>query len=296
MTTVSQSLRHPSLATLARKEIANYLRHKLYWVGTGLLAAVSVVGLVGPDDQWSTTGDGLAPAALLGVLGIVVMAGLTRNSDRAAEAAGTISVDQGTRTLALASAVVVPFATGLLWYVAAVVGYQLHPPAASAVPFGDVTDTFVYANMFEQGVMSTLGGPILGLVIARWWPRRWVAPVAAVVIVLVTMVMQPLFDWAASWRHVWVWIHFVAPHGVEGDADRAVQLSGSPYFYIAYLLSLCVLGVLVALYKDPEGDRARLRTQIVVVAALAAALCLFAMVVGPEGIVANPLPSPSAAP
>ena len=212
------------------------------------------------------------------------------------EAAGTISVDQRTRTLALASATVVPFTTGLLWFVTAVIGYRLHPPAATAVPFGDMTNGFVYANMFEQGVMSTLGGPVLGLVIGRWWPRRWVAPVVSVVIVLVTMVMQPLFDWAAGWRHVWVWIHFVAPQGVEGDADRAVRLSGSPYFHIAYLLSLCVLGVLVALYKDPEGDRATLRREIAAVAAVAVVLCVLAMVVGPDGMVVNPLPSPSAAP
>jgi hypothetical protein len=42
------------------------------------------------------------------VLGLVVMFGLARNSDRAAEAAGAVSVPQRTRTLSLATAVVVP--------------------------------------------------------------------------------------------------------------------------------------------------------------------------------------------
>ena len=292
--TTSQSFRSPTLAPLARQEISAYLHHKLYWVGAGLLAVVAAIGVLAPDATWSTTGDGIAPAALLGVLGISVMAGLTRNSDRAAEAAGAVSVDQRTRTLALACAVVVPFATALVWYPLAVLGYQLHPPSPRAVPFGSMTDTFVLASMFAEGVTGAVGGPVLGLVIARWWPRRWVAPVVSVVVVLVTMVMQPLFDWAASWRHVWVWIHFYGAGGTDADPDRALRFSGSPYLYIAYLFTLCALGVLVALYRDPEGDRHRLRWQILAVALLAAVLSGLAMTVGPDETLVNPLSSSSA--
>lgn len=292
--TTSQSFRSPTLAPLARREISAYLHHKLYWVGAGLLAVVAVIGVLAPDATWSTTGDGIAPAALLGVLGISIMAGLTRNSDRAAEAAGAVSVDQRTRTLALACAVVVPFATALVWYPLAVLGYQLHPPSPRAVPFGSMTDTFVFASMFAEGVTGAVGGPLLGLVIARWWPRRWVAPVVSVVVVLVTMVMQPLFDWAASWRHVWVWVHFYGAGGTDADPDRAVRFSGSPYLYIAYLFTLCALGVLVALYRDPEVDRHRLRAQILAVALLAAVLSGLAMAVGPDETLVNPLSSSSA--
>jgi hypothetical protein len=294
--TISLRFRSPTLATLARQEIAAYLRHKLYWAGAGLLALVTVIGVLTPDAAWSTTGDGIAPAALLGVLGISVMAGLVRNSERAAEAAGAVSVDQSTRTLALACAVVVPFATALAWYPLALLGYQLHPPAPHTVPFGSMTDGFVWAGMFAEGVTAAVGGPVLGLVIARWWPRRWVPPVVSVVVVLGTMVMQPLFDWAASWRHVWVWVHFYGAGGTDADADRALRYSGSPYFYIAYLFTLCALGVLVALYRDPEADHARLRSRIVAVSALAALFCVLAMVVGPDVTLVNPLPSSGVAP
>ena len=62
--------------------------------------------MTGGDPRWSTTGDGIAPAALIGLFGKGIMAGLTRNSDRAAAAAGAVA-DQRTRTLALAAAVVV---------------------------------------------------------------------------------------------------------------------------------------------------------------------------------------------
>lgn len=294
--TSSLTFHNATLTSLARQEVSAYLHHKLYWVGAGLLLAVTVIGLVSPDASWSVTGDGIAPAALLGVLGISVMAGLVRNSDRAAEAAGAVSVDQGTRTLALACAVVVPLATALVWYVLAVVAYQLHPPEPQTVPFGTMSDTFVLASMFAEGVPAAAGGPVLGLVIGRWWPRRWVAPVLSVVVVLTTMVMQPLFDWAASWRHVWVWIHFYGAGGTESDPDAALRYSGSPYAYIGYLATLCVLGVLVALYRDPEADRAALRTRIAVVALVAAALCLTAMLVGPDTTLVNPLPSSGATP
>ena len=53
-------------------------------------------------------------AVLWGVLGLVVMFGLTRRSDRAAEAAGAVAVPERTRTLALACAIVVPFTAAML--------------------------------------------------------------------------------------------------------------------------------------------------------------------------------------
>jgi hypothetical protein len=281
-------------STLARQEIRNYLRSKLFWVGATLTGVLAVLGLLGGDPRWSTTGDGLAPAALIGVLGISIMAGLTRNSDRAAEAAGAVSVGQRTRTLALAAAVVVPATVGLVWFVLAVIGYNLNPPDADAAAFGPVTDEFIYAGMFLEGTMACIGGPVLGLVIGRWFPHRGVAPVVSVVVVLVTMVMQPLFGWAEQWRQVWVWVHYYAPGGVEGDADRAIALTGSPYLHIAYLALLCVLGVLVAMYRDSEADRSGLRKAILGVVGAAAVVCVLAMFGGFDEHQVNPIPSSSA--
>jgi hypothetical protein len=283
-----------TFGALARQEILNYLRSKLFWVGAALTAVVTVLGLAGGDPRWSTTGDGIAPAALVGVLGISVMAGMTRNSDRAAAAAGAVAVDQRTRTLALASAVVVPATVGLAWFLLALVGYNLNPPDADAAAFGPVTETFIYAGMFIEGVMACVGGPLLGLVIGRWLPRRGVAPLVSVVVVLVTIVMQPLFTWAEGWRQVWVWVHYYAPGGVDGDGDRAVALTGSPYLHIAYLALLCVLGVLFAMYRDPEADRMRLRKAIVTVAAVAAVVCVLSISGGFDEQQVNPIPSPTA--
>lgn len=284
----------PVLGTLARQEIGNYLRNRLFWFGTAVWLFGLGTSLTGSDDQASTVGDGLFPAASVGVLGIVVMATLVRSSDQAAAAGGAVAVPQRTRTLALAAAVVVPATMGLLSFVAAVIGYHANPPAPYDAPVGSIGVDVVYTQLFAQGVMSCIGGPLLGLVIGRWWPRRGAAPVLAVVIVVVTMVVQPLFTWAEHLRLAWVWIHFFAPSGIAGDPDRMIRHTGSPYAYIGYQATLCVLGVLVSLYADPEADRARLRRAVLAVAGVAAALVVLALVLGPHHTITSPIPSPHA--
>jgi hypothetical protein len=291
MTTTTNPGAGLTTGALARKEIVHYLRHPLFVLGVLLLAAVTWMGATDPDALASTSLDGLAPGALLGLLGMVVMASLTKRSDRAAEAAGAVSVSQRTRTLALASATVVPVTCALVWFLAAVLSFQKHPPLPGGVQFGGVDDGFFFATMFAQGVMAAVGGPVLGLLIGRWLPRRGVAPVAVVLIVLVTIVMQGLFESTRSWRVVWPWTHFYGPMGAAEDADRFVVLTGSPYVYVAYLAALCVLGLLLALLRDPDADRRRLARVAGAVAAVALALLVLTIVGGYDQTLVNPLSS-----
>jgi hypothetical protein len=281
----------PTVGTLARKEIVRYVRHPLFWVGAALLAVFVAFDSTSPDSYSSTTLSGIAPAAILGLFGLVIMASLTRSSDRAAEAAGAVSTGQRTRTLALASAVVVPFTLGLVWFVSAVVTYQQHPPVPQAIPFGPVDDSFIYATMFAQGVMSCIGGPLLGLVIGRWFPKRGVAPVAVVLVVLVTILMQGLFAFTEHWRVVWPWVHFYGPNGIEGDANRWVVHTGSPYWYIGYQGALCVIGVLVAMLRDEESDRRGLVRALAVAGVVALVLLALTITGGYDEMLHNPLPS-----
>jgi hypothetical protein len=284
----------PILGTLARQEIRNYLRSKLFWFGTLLWILLCLGAFLWPDDDYSTTGDGLGSAMVLGVFGIVIMAGLVRNSDRAAAASGAVAVPQRTRTLALAAAAVVPGVMGLIWFVCAVAGYQLDPPSPAGAPFGEHSELDFYAAMFAEGVTPAVGGPLLGLVIGRWLPGRGIAPLLAVVVVIVTVVMQPLFGWAERPRLAWIWIHFYGLDGVEGDPERLVAEPGSPYFYIGYQVALCILGVLVAMYRDPESDRTGLRRRIAAVAGVAVVLLGLAVLAGPDSVQPSPVPSPNA--
>ena len=107
----------------------------------------------------------IVPATSLGIFGIMVMDGLVRRSDQAHAAAGTVVLSERDAHLALAMRPVVPFTAGLVFFAWAVWEYQAHPPQDYTMPFGDVGDGWVYAMLFALGTLSTLGGPILGLVV-----------------------------------------------------------------------------------------------------------------------------------
>lgn len=279
----------PILGALVRQEIGNYLRHKLFWVGAALWALLCVASFTMADKDYSTVGDGLGSAFVLGVFGLVIMGGLVRDSDRAA-AGSAVPVPQRTRTLALAATAVVPLAMGLIWFGCAVGGYLADPPSDFAGPFGEHSRTDFWAGMFAEGVVPAAGGPLLGLVVARWLAFRGAAVLVAVGVVAVTVAMQ----WADGFRLPWIWIHFFGPSGIEGDRDRMVANIGSPYPYIAYQAVLCVLGVLVATYRDPEADHGRLRRAVAATAAVAALLCGTSYALGPQHEEISPYPSPSA--
>jgi len=276
------------LGQLAGKEIARYARHPLFWVGVALTALTSIGE---PDGLMSSLGNVIAPAAGLGVFGLLVMSSLVRSSDLLAESAGAVVVGEGTRTMALVAALVVPFTAGLAWFAWAVWAYNHWPPPPNGVPFGGVGDGWSYAVLFALGVLPALGGPILGILIGRWVPLRGAAPVFAVVLVLETIVMQGLFESLRYIRPVAPWTYFGGPYGIPGDAERMVILTGSPQWYCVYLLSLCVLGVGVALLHDRDRPRSRLLTVLGVIAGIAVVSCVLAITTGVQADLVNPLPS-----
>lgn len=269
-----------SVGVLARQEIRNYLRHKLFWVGSALVLVLDVVMLFDLDDDPGSSGAYMiAPAALLGVLGLVVMFGLTRRSDRAAEAAGVVAVSERTRTLALAAATLVPFSVALGSFAVAVLTWYAHPPADYVVPPG-ISNAFVHAQQFGDGVLCAVGGPILGLVLARYVPRRGAAPVASVLVVIATILLQgSLVGGDQPYRVFWVWTYFLTQRSVD-DVWHMGTLPGNPFIWVGYLLVLCALGVVIAVRHDPESDRVRLTQAALGLTALAVVLGVLTMTVG----------------
>lgn len=284
-----------TLRALAVKEIRDYARSWLFLLGLAGTVALTAMGFA-DDDGTSSTMNMIVPAALLGLVGMIVMAVLTARSDRAALAAGTTAVGERARTLALLAATVVPLAAALAWYAAVLVQFHVQPPSAGAVPFGPVGEGHIVTIMFALGVVPAVGGPILGLLVARWLPWRGSSAIAVVLTVIVTIVMQGNFESTWRWHVVWPWTYWYGPLGWRQTGDGPahwVALPGSPGWWVVYLAALCVLGALVAVYHDPESNRAPLR-----VAAVAGALaCVVAVVLTmttglPEAVV-NPVPSVS---
>lgn len=277
-----------TLSVLARQEIRNYLRHKLFWFGTALVLLLDVVMLFDlANDEGSSGSYMIAPAALLGVIGLVIMFGLTRRSDQAAEAAGVVAVPERTRTLALAAAIVVPFSVALGSFIVAVVVWYLHPPADYVLPPG-IPNAFVHAQQFGDGVVCAIGGPILGLLLARYLPRRGVAPVASVLLVVVTILLQGnLVGGEQPYRVLWVWTYFLTQRSVDGEWHLGT-LPGNPFIWVLYLLVLCAIGLILAVRHDPESDQLTLKKAILGLTLLAAVLGVLTMTVGYTDAVLNP--------
>jgi hypothetical protein len=239
------------------------------------------------NDPGSSGSYMIAPAALLGVLGLVVMFGLTRRSDRAAEAAGVVAVPERTRTLALAAATVVPFSVALGSFAVAVVVWYLHPPAGYVVPTG-ISSAFVHAEQLGDGVVCAVGGPILGLVLARYLPRRGVAAVASVLLVIATILLQgSLVGGEQPYRVFWVWTYFLTQRSADGVWHMGT-LPGNPFIWVLYLVALCALGIVVAVRHDPDSDRVALTRVALALSALVLVLGVLTMTVGFTEAATNP--------
>jgi hypothetical protein len=278
------------LAALARREVVRYARHPLFLIGLVLLVA----GEATSDDPAVRSTyllHVLLPAFTIGVLGIVVEYRLARGSDRLAETSGSPSLGLYERTLGLVAGMGVPLLVGLLWFVFAVVRYTGTDTPPDGFPFGGVGDAWAYGVMFSLGVVSCVGGPVVGLLLARWFPRRGIAVVTAVLLVIAVMVMQGNIESLRFVRVVMPFTWFGNQFGVPGDDERMVILTGSPLWYSAYLVGLCVLGILVALYRDRERPRDRLRRAIWATLAVTVVLCGLAMTQGVQETMVNPVPT-----
>jgi hypothetical protein len=283
------------VGSLARQEMRNYVKSGLFQVGLALTTLGFAQQFLFPDKSGTDFGAvwlGLVIAAGIGVFGIGVMTGMVRRSDRLAAAAGAAATSERQRTLALASAVLVPAAAGFVFWVVAVLGFYVQ---GHDVPnaYDGVSDAHLLAFSFGQGVMASIGGPVLGLVAARYLRARGMAALLSVAMITVTILMQGIFESTLSWRMVWVWTQWAAPTGLDGDTlggdDAFGLLPGSPFFWVAYLAAVCTLGVLAALYHDAESNRLAYRKAIVAVAAVAAVFAVLSMAFGVDGVIVNPI-------
>jgi hypothetical protein len=286
-----------ALGALAPQEMRNYVQSKLFWVGLALTLLGYSQQFFFPDASGTDFGTpwlGLVTAAGLGVFGIGVMIGLVRRSDRLAATAGAAAISERTRTMALASAAVVPGVIGLLLWVVAVVGFHVQGYDVPNAYHG-VSDAHVAVFMFGQGPLAAVGGPLLGLVVARYLHFRGVAALVSVSMIIVTILMQGIFQASLSWRMVWVWTQWASPVGLDGRTtggeDAFGFLPGSPYFWVLYLVTLCALGIVTAVYHDPETNRPAIRRAAVALIALATVFAVLSSVLGPDAVIVNPIAS-----
>jgi hypothetical protein len=285
----SSAARATTVRALAALEARRYATHPLFLIG---IVATVALNVSGPEADTSTLYQALAPAAAIGLAGIVIMWNMARRSDAAARTAGAAPVGERTRTLALAGGCAVPFAAGLAWWAYALIGYELSPPPANGFPFGPADDlAWVAAVLFALGPLACIGAPLLGLLVARWTTGRAAPAIAIIVVVALAIVMQGVFDPLIRVRVIMPWTWWGGPGGVEGDPERMKVFPGSPYWWVLYVACLSALGLILALLHDRERPRRPLLVAGGAVLAVAVAACLLAMWTGIPDTLVNPLRS-----
>jgi hypothetical protein len=278
-----------TLRSLGALEARRYATHPLFIAGCAVTTTTSVMG---PDVDTSSLFHAIVPAAAIGLAGIVLMWLLTRRSDAASSAAGAVPVGEAVRTGALALAGLVPFTAGLAWWIWAMAAYEVHPPTVDGFPFGPADNArWVGSVLFVLGPLACLGGPLLGLLVARWTTGRAAPAVAVVGVIAASIVMQGLFDPLIRARVVMPWTYWGGPLGVEGDDQRMKVLPGNPHWWLLYVACLNAGGLVLALLHDREGPRRRLLLVAGALLAVAIPACLLAMWTGIPETLANPVPS-----
>ena len=277
----------PAWLLLARIEMARYARRPAFLFGAVLTLAALLPYLdpAEPVDELSM----IVPAALLGLLGITLSAQRVWASDRCAAAAGSTPVPMATRTLAHLAACLVPFTVGLVFVIVSYARYFTDPPPPSGYA-ALMSDGWVLVVWLALGAVSCLGGPILGVLIARMTDRRAAPILVSVGLVALAIVFQGLFEPLRRVRVFVPWTYWGGPFGIDGDPQRSIVLSGSPHWWAVYLLVLCTVAALVALRRDRAWRSQRNGIALAALVVIAVIACLAAMWTGTPDTIINPLP------
>jgi len=249
-----------TLLALARADARRYALHPLFLVPCVLLLVSGVADQLQDNDGTNPMIPTMSTAFLIGVFGFVVAHRLTTSLRRTHELAGTVPVGQQTRTLSMCLACLVPFAVGIAGAVYILVTNAISPPdgippSAPVTWFGDYPAVDVLATLFLMGPLATLGGPLLGVAVARWAPFRGSAMLGVVVLVVATAI--PASDaHGSAMRLASAWPILMDEHVVDGrNLSSTFVPEIEPIWVLGWVLCLCGLAVVAALLRDPGHRR-----------------------------------------
>ena len=270
----------PVLA-LARTEAARLLRHPLFLVSLALfvwlLARTTVISpeqsLRGLSEAWA-----VLTGFYLGLGGFLAMHSLTRSTRSAKDVVGAAPLDETQRTLALCLACLVPFGLALLGGAWTLFTWDGGPDGYyNALTAGEI-------RAFHATVLlAALGGPLLGVAVARWW--RWpIAGVLAAIALVAWSVSSGIFTHGfGTTLHHQASPFTLAMTGAE--SEETFRQAGSWAWRVPYVACLCALAAQAALLHGATGRlRTRLLAGLVGTAVVAVACLLMAAATGPDGV------------
>ena len=216
-----------------------------------------VDGVRQQEQNGSPMNGALLIAFLIGVFGFVVAHRLTTSMRRTGDMVGTVPVGAQQRTLALLLACLVPAAAGTVFLVYMLVTGAIWPPVglpadAPVAWFRDESDLAVLATLVALGPVAALGGPLLGVAVARWAPFRGSALVGVVTLVFVVALPS---DAPAPWTVLPPWPILYGEHANDqGQLTDSLLIPGVVQGWIlVYVLCLCGLAAVAALLRDPTA-------------------------------------------
>jgi hypothetical protein len=247
-----------TLAALARADARRFARHPLFLFGFGAWVVILIVGVanqqvvsIGVEDP------GTFIAFLIGVFGFVVAHRLTTSLRRSGDLADTAPVSSQRRTLAMCLACLVPMTASLFIVTAFIVFGSVWPPTmpngGQVAWFGYESNVTILAVLLADAVLACLGGPLLGVAVARWAPFRGSALLGVVLLMFTVMSASSL---PAPWYAIAPWAIFWESHLVDEVYQSSWVLTAvSPVWYCGYVACLCGLAVVAALGRDNAHRR-----------------------------------------
>jgi hypothetical protein len=263
---------HRAMAVIEARRMA---RHPVFLLGVVLAFVVLGLFLVtnkGEEVPVVLTLP-LLGAFYIGLTSVIAAARLTGSTEVALEAVATAPGTEARRTLALAATGIPAFLAGMAFVVVLVIVAQVQGVARQEWWFGTLPDWQVWSILLMCPA-ACLGGALLGVLTGRWLRFRGASAVAVVALIVVSLLGQtPLLETSTSEWRLWVpWAIFST--GDNGDGTQTL-IAGNPGAYLGYMVALCVLAVLGAMWHDRTARTPRFRALVAAVAATA--LVLFAL-------------------
>ena len=249
-----------TMLALARAEARRYARHPLFLFAVGLLLLAMVVGVRQQEQNGSPMNGALLIAFLLGVFGFrggtppdhVVAA--SRRPRRAPLRSGRSSARSACCLPAWCRPPRAACSRSTCWSPMAIWPPVGLPADAHVAWFRDESDLAVLATLIALGPVAALGGPLLGVAVARWAPFRGSALVGVVTLVFLTALPSGS---SLPWRVLPPWPTLYDEHANDQEqlTDSSLIPDVAQGWVLVYLLCLCGLAVIAALLRDPPHRR-----------------------------------------
>ena len=266
-----------SVTALAQADARRFARHPLFLVTLAVVVLSGASGIAKHDVAGVGVEGSVFPAFFIGVFGFVVAHRLTTSLRRSGDLADTAPVGPQRRTLALCLACLVPTSLGVLVVLNAAVFGAIWPPTmpdGHVAWFGYESNADVWGVLVGDVVLASLGGPLLGVAVARWAPFRGSALLGMTLLVTVPVMAQTV---PSPWYAISPWVIFNDEHVVGGEYQSSwIPDAVSPAWWCGYAACLCGLAVVAALMRE-QAHRSQLFAVGGVVVAAASGFLLLAV-------------------